>query len=79
MDVLDEELLNFWKTMDTWKVQYIMVGGFATNLHGFSRMTADLDIWIKDTPDNRKVSEQLFQLAVWVIILKLKRCHLLPN
>jgi len=36
MDVLDEELLNFWKTMDTWKVQYIMVGGFATNIHGFN-------------------------------------------
>jgi hypothetical protein len=30
-----------------------MVGGFATNLHGFSRTTADLDIWIKDTVENR--------------------------
>ena len=31
-----------------------MVGGFATTLHGFSRTTADLDLWIKDTIENRK-------------------------
>ena len=35
-------------------VKYMMVGGFATNLHGFNRTTADMDIWIKDTYDNRK-------------------------
>jgi hypothetical protein len=32
-----------------------MVGGFATSLHGFSRSTNDVDIWIKDTLNNRKV------------------------
>jgi len=53
MDILDDELLNFWKTLNNYKVQYIMVGGFATNMHGFSRMTADLDIWIKDNLNNR--------------------------
>jgi hypothetical protein len=53
MDILDDELLNFWKTLNNCKVQYIMVGGFATNMHGFSRMTADLDIWIKDNSSNR--------------------------
>ena len=31
-----------------------MVGGFATTLHGFDRTTADLDLWIKDTVENRK-------------------------
>lgn len=31
-----------------------MVGGFATTFHGFSRVTQDLDIWIKDTAENRK-------------------------
>lgn len=31
-----------------------MVGGFATHLHGFARFTADIDIWIKDEPQNRK-------------------------
>lgn len=53
MDTLDDEILNFWKTLNEHQVKYIMVGGFATNLHGFSRMTADIDIWIKDTLENR--------------------------
>ncbi len=35
-----------------------MIGGFATALHGFNRTTQDLDIWIKDTPENRKALRQ---------------------
>lgn len=30
-----------------------MVGGFAASLHGFDRVTADLDLWIKDSLENR--------------------------
>ena len=54
MDVLDETLLEFWKSLNNHKVLYIMVGGFAVNMHGFSRTTKDADIWIKDTPENRE-------------------------
>jgi hypothetical protein len=54
MDVLDEDILSLWRSLEAHTVKYIMVGGFATNLHGFSRITADLDIWIKDTPENRR-------------------------
>ncbi len=53
MDILDEELLELWRLLNKHGVLYIMVGGFATNLHGFNRITADLDLWIKDTKDNR--------------------------
>ncbi len=31
-----------------------MVGGYATNLHGFQRYTGDIDIWIEETPENRR-------------------------
>lgn len=31
-----------------------MIGGYATILHGYERFTGDLDIWLKDTPDNRR-------------------------
>ena len=53
MDVLDTEILNLWRSLHSNGVKYIMVGGFATNLHGFSRITADLDLWIKDDRQNR--------------------------
>jgi len=54
MDILDEEIIGLWRSLHANEVKYIMVGGFATNLHGFSRTTADLDIWIEDTPQNRR-------------------------
>jgi hypothetical protein len=54
MDLLDDEMLRLWKSLDQHNVRYIMVGGFATNLHGFSRTTADLDLWIDDTEENRQ-------------------------
>jgi hypothetical protein len=54
MDILDNELINFWKSLNEFNVQYIMIGGFAVNLHGFSRTTGDLDIWLKDELINRR-------------------------
>jgi hypothetical protein len=53
MDILDEDLLGLWEKLSENEVQYIMVGGFAAIMHGISRITQDVDIWIKDTPDNR--------------------------
>lgn len=53
MDLFDEELINLWKSLNEHSVEYIMIGGFAVNLHGFSRTTGDLDIWLKDSKDNR--------------------------
>lgn len=54
MDILDEEVLRLWELLNKHKVFYLMVGGFATTLHGFNRSTQDIDIWIKDSLENRK-------------------------
>ena len=54
MDILDNDLINFWKSLNQYDVKYIMVGGFAVNLHGFSRTTGDLDIWLKNESSNKK-------------------------
>lgn len=54
MDLLDDEILNLWRLLNKHGTLYIMVGGFATTFHGFNRATEDLDLWIKDTPENRK-------------------------
>jgi Nucleotidyl transferase of unknown function (DUF2204) len=54
MDLLDESLLQFWRLMNQHAVRYIMVGGLAVNLHGYSRITADIDVWLEDTVQNRQ-------------------------
>ena len=53
MDVLDDEILSLWRALYTEGVRYIMIGGFATNLHGFARTTADIDLWVADSQENR--------------------------
>ena len=60
MDVLDDELLRFWKYLNQYNVQYIMIGGFATRFHGFNRNTDDLDLWLEDTLANRRQLRSAF-------------------
>jgi len=47
-------MLLFLKAFSEYKVKYLIVGGFAVNHYGFKRTTGDLDIYLKDTPENRK-------------------------
>lgn len=61
MDMLDEGILQFWRLMNQYGVRYIMVGGLAVNLHGYSRITADIDVWVEDTVDNRKQLSLVFE------------------
>ena len=60
MDIFDEEILNFWRALQENNVQYILVGGYAINLHGYQRFTGDLDIWIKDELANRQKLRRAF-------------------
>ena len=60
MDIFDEEIIVFWKALQDNDVKYIMVGGYAINLHGYQRFTGDLDIWLKDTLENRKQLRKAF-------------------
>lgn len=54
MDIEDNEIINLWRLFYEINLEYIMVGGFASNFHGFQRTTADIDIWIKDSVSNRQ-------------------------
>jgi hypothetical protein len=60
MDIFDEEILKFWAALQSNDVRYIMVGGYATNLHGFPRFTGNMDIWLEDTVENRKKLRKTF-------------------
>jgi len=60
VDIFDEEILRFWKALTEFDVKYILVGGYATNLHGFQRFTGHLDIWLKDDLKNRQALRRAF-------------------
>lgn len=54
MDLKNSDFLNLIRQFQAHKVKYIIVGGFATNYHGYQRTTGDLDLWVKDDDENRK-------------------------
>ena len=54
MDINNDELINLLKALQKFEVKYILVDDFATTLHGVTRISADIDIWIKDDSLNRK-------------------------
>jgi hypothetical protein len=65
MDVFDNELLRFWKIANQFQLRFIMIGGVATNFHGYQRTTADIDIWIEDSESNRENLRKIFRDYGW--------------
>ena len=61
MDIFDEELLRFWTLSNQFQLKYIMIGGVATNLHGYQRTTEDIDVWILDSETNRENLRKVFK------------------
>jgi predicted nucleotidyltransferase len=61
MDIFDEDLLSFWRTLNKRGVKYIMVGGVATNLNSYQRTTEDIDIWLEDTGTNREQFREAYR------------------
>ncbi|MCP4344633.1 MAG: hypothetical protein GY795_03780 [Desulfobacterales bacterium] len=40
------------KLLNSHKVEYLLIGGFAVGYHGYPRATGDMDIWIAVSPEN---------------------------
>lgn len=66
IDFRDPEILSFFKSMETEKVEYLLIGGFAMAFHGYVRATHDLDIWLKDSSEN---------IARFITVLKKAWCE----
>ena len=60
MDLFDSAFIKLWQSLNNSGVRYIVVGGFATNFHGYQRFTGDVDLYIEDTPENRKRLRQAY-------------------
>lgn len=79
MDIFDEELLNFWRSLNKYNVKYIMVGGVATNLNGYQRTTDDIDVWIDDTPENRENFRKSYKEYSGIDIPMMSRLQIIPG
>ena len=52
MDIFNDDFQDFIQCLNDLAVEYILVGGYAVILRGYSRSTGDMDIWVNKTDDN---------------------------
>jgi hypothetical protein len=59
-----EDFAAALKAFNQFKVDYMVVGGYALNFHGYNRSTNDLDIWTKPVNENKeKIYHALLSLG----------------
>lgn len=51
-NVLNQDFTEFIVALNSAKVEYLLVGGYAVIFHGYNRTTGDLDIWVNPTSTN---------------------------
>lgn len=51
-NIFNDDFRDFLEALNDQKVRYMLVGGFSVILHGYSRTTGDMDIWVERTPEN---------------------------
>lgn len=49
---LQPDFSAFLKLLNTHRVEYLLIGGYSVVYHGYPRMTDDLDVWVRQSPDN---------------------------
>ena len=50
--MFESTFVEFLVLLNKHKVEYLLSGGIAVNLYGYSRTTGDMDIWINSTNEN---------------------------
>lgn len=61
-NLFSDDFLDFIGALNTSMVEYIVVGGFAVNIHGYQRSTGDVDIWVNQTEENYTKLKSAFLL-----------------
>ncbi len=49
---LASDFSEFLKSLNSNRVEYLVIGGYAVAVHGYIRATNDLDVWVGVSPEN---------------------------
>ena len=61
-NIFHEDFRDFLNALNKADVRYILVGGYSVVLHGYSRTTGDMDIWMERTSENYERICKAFQI-----------------
>jgi hypothetical protein len=69
MNVFVEEHQKLVADMLSAGIEFILIGGYAVNFHGYNRTTGDLDVWLKPDEENKiKILQLLLQYRLLTFI-----------
>jgi hypothetical protein len=68
--MFSQDFKEFIGSLNTNKVRYLVIGGYAVAFHGHPRYTKDLDVWIDRTPQNAARIKALAQFGFGSLGLK---------
>lgn len=61
---LPNDFKDFLKLLESTGARYLIVGGYAVNVHGYSRSTGDIDVWVpNDSRNGIKVAQAVAQFG----------------
>ena len=60
-NTFNEDFRDFLAALHRREVRYVLVGGYSVILHGYSRTTGDLDVWVEKTAANYALLVQAFR------------------
>lgn len=52
--ILPKDFKDFLKLLNSKRIKYLLIGGYAVGYYGYPRATADMDIWIAIGEENAK-------------------------
>ncbi len=52
MHIFNDDFHDFIQCLNKHQVEYMLVGGYAVIIRGYSRSTGDMDIWVNKTETN---------------------------
>lgn len=53
MDItLPPDFKEFLRLLNSYRVEYLLVGGYAVGYYGYPRATADMDVWVAISTEN---------------------------
>ncbi|GAA3952437.1 hypothetical protein [Hymenobacter algoricola] len=61
-NLFNADFRDFLLALHQQHVRYVLVGGYSVILHGYSRTTGDLDLWVEQSADNYARLAQAFQV-----------------
>lgn len=59
-NIFNKDFRDFLSTLNNANVRYLLVGGYAVILHGYSRTTGDMDLWVERTQENYLLIKKAF-------------------